>query len=290
MKLGAPPKFTGTPDSLANLLFFCDLEFQVKAITYDTDSRKIIYLTSFLTGSAFTWARTMFKTKDPCLTSYDAFVTKLNGLHGDADEYSAADAEARLEKLRQTGSCTEYAASFDQYTAILGFNDASKATLFKRGLKPNVKTALAGLNQAFADYMGLREAAIRIDQQLFAIRSDHGSRSGNPGNSAGFQSSSPTKNNKKKDKKKSSSDKSSSGTSPRGRLTPEEREHRKKNNLCLYCGKSGHAVATCPDAPKKPGTVNATLPSNALPPSVAVVGTSQLTMHSENSNGRTHAL
>ena len=31
-----------------------------------------------------------------------------------------------------------------------------------------------------------------------------------------------------------------------GKLTPEERERRKANNLCLFCGQSGHLVNSCP--------------------------------------------
>jgi hypothetical protein len=31
-----------------------------------------------------------------------------------------------------------------------------------------------------------------------------------------------------------------------GKLTQEERERRKTNNLCLFCGQSGHSVTSCP--------------------------------------------
>ena len=31
----------------------------------------------------------------------------------------------------------------------------------------------------------------------------------------------------------------------KGRLTKEERDHRFKNNLCLYCGKPGHILKEC---------------------------------------------
>jgi hypothetical protein len=41
----------------------------------------------------------------------------------------------------------------------------------------------------------------------------------------------------------------------RGRLTPREREHHIKNNLCLYCGKEGHKAIECRAPPNKcPGT------------------------------------
>ena len=34
-------------------------------------------------------------------------------------------------------------------------------------------------------------------------------------------------------------------------LTNSERERRKKNNLCLYCGNAGHKVNDCPELAKK---------------------------------------
>jgi hypothetical protein len=37
----------------------------------------------------------------------------------------------------------------------------------------------------------------------------------------------------------------------RGPLTASEKEHRRANNLCLYCGNSGHVVDNCPICAKK---------------------------------------
>src|SRR6266436_1722402 len=45
---------------------------------------------------------------------------------------------------------------------------------------------------------------------------------------------------------------------PRGRVKDEEQHRRRKNNLCLYCGKSDHTITKCPATMK--GWV-ATLPS-----------------------------
>jgi hypothetical protein len=36
-----------------------------------------------------------------------------------------------------------------------------------------------------------------------------------------------------------------------GHLTPEEREHHIKNNLCLYCGKTGYRAIECKALPNK---------------------------------------
>ena len=38
----------------------------------------------------------------------------------------------------------------------------------------------------------------------------------------------------------------------RSRLTPEIREQRMRDRLCLYCGKAGHLIRACPTRPKDP--------------------------------------
>ena len=159
IKLGTPPKFTGTPDSLANLIFYCNIEFTIKLLTYSKDSKKVIYLISHLglasNNTAFTWAYTMYKKRDACLSDFNKFCKQLEGFYGDAEEYSVAEAENKLEKLKQTKACAEYAATFDQLMATLGFNNQAKLTLFKRGLKPQIWTALARLNKTLNHYQDL---------------------------------------------------------------------------------------------------------------------------------------
>src|SRR5206468_420535 len=36
------------------------------------------------------------------------------------------------------------------------------------------------------------------------------------------------------------------------RLTEQQREHRRKNNLCMYCGAEGHIIRNCPTLSKGP--------------------------------------
>jgi len=52
-----------------------------------------------------------------------------------------------------------------------------------------------------------------------------------------------------------------------GCLPPAERERRKKNNLCLYCGQLGHIVSSCPVRSQKasnaPQGVQQSIPSTS---------------------------
>ncbi|KAJ1132756.1 hypothetical protein NDU88_011059 [Pleurodeles waltl] len=38
----------------------------------------------------------------------------------------------------------------------------------------------------------------------------------------------------------------------RGPLTESEREDRRQKGLCLYCGKAGHLIRSCPVRPSRP--------------------------------------
>ena len=40
------------------------------------------------------------------------------------------------------------------------------------------------------------------------------------------------------------------GSKPRSKLTPQERERRFENGLCLYCGGEGHQSTNCPEKGK----------------------------------------
>lgn len=42
----------------------------------------------------------------------------------------------------------------------------------------------------------------------------------------------------------------------RSQLSPEEREYCVEARECLYCGKLGHRIASCPVSPKDPATLN----------------------------------
>jgi hypothetical protein len=261
IKLGKPPKFTGGAESLADLLFHCEMEFAVRPATYSSERVKVYYLISHLTGHTFTWARTLNQERSPLLSTFEKFATELQKIHGKSAEFSTAEAESKLEKLKQTKSCSDYAALFDQYTAILKFNDDAKLALFKRGLKPALRTALASLNETFDEYDELRDAAIRIDQQHHQLHTNSPAAT----TSAGSPQQSSSKN-KKRGKDKNNSTTSSNSSTSRGPLTKEEREHRKKNNLCLYCGNAGHIVSNCKMAKKKQPAVNTVLPANIVPP------------------------
>jgi hypothetical protein len=53
-------------------------------------------------------------------------------------------------------------------------------------------------------------------------------------------------------------------TRPRGPLTLAERQRRKDNNLCFYCGSAVHSFNDCPNRRSRPGALNAVLPTPTI--------------------------
>jgi Zinc knuckle len=72
----------------------------------------------------------------------------------------------------------------------------------------------------------------------------------NPDNNSGDSSNRNSNNNNKSGNNKSGprSDKPdlSNKLGKDGKLTPEERQRRFANNLCLFCGGPGHTASDCP--------------------------------------------
>lgn len=266
IKLGPPPVFANNSTSLEDLLFYCEMEFAMKPRTYNREPAKVLYLVSHLNKDAFSWARSVLKKNPQAAHNYEAFTIQLCNLYGSNDELSALEAQTKLETLKQTGSASSYTALFEQYTSLLGFNDKAKEALYRRGLKPHLRRALASTNETFEDYDDLCRAAIKLDHNLFAV--DKSEKTVNKSTNVSSSGSSEPKAKKKKGKNTSSGSGSSGTSAPRGPLSTAERERRIKEKLCLYCAGAGHSVKDCKVKPKN-NSANATLPPNALPASVS---------------------
>ena len=124
--------------------------------------------------------------------------------------------------------------------AILNLDEKSQVMWFRNGLREQVKDLLIarGLPTNFNDFVAL---CIKLDN---AWRSRQEEKRG-PGtaNPPRFNSTTTGRNT------------TATGTAPgpmdlslvNGKLSPEVRQYRMANNLCKYCGQSGHFTRECPN-------------------------------------------
>jgi hypothetical protein len=146
-----------------------------------------------------------------------------------------------LQALRQKSSVQSYVTKFTQHCARLSLSEESKINTFRRGLKPEIQRFLLSTPDSLLSLSSATAAAIRYDDQLFAMdRALSGSRGVSDRNSDSslsrgsgpksrvFPSSTPS----------SSSSSTVPGTATRGRgpLLPAERARRIAGGLCIFCG------------------------------------------------------
>jgi hypothetical protein len=247
-KVSDPPEFSGKVSEFANFLAHCNLVFTLQRRTYLSNESRVLYIISWLRGGAADWARpVLVNAKHPHRHDYPAFRNALTAVYQDrTTKLSAAD---KLGKLKQTKSAAAYAAEFQSLCAILGLDPQTQITHFYNGLNPDLKHALAISGQP-EEFQALLDKVISIDQSTFLIEKEKAkdkapkstSSAPHPGK---FSSGKPS--NPRPSTSQTPSAPSSSG--PRPRLTPEEKNRRRENGLCDYCGEFGHFKKDCPTRP-----------------------------------------
>ncbi|KAE8185224.1 hypothetical protein CF328_g7609, partial [Tilletia controversa] len=154
----------------------------------------------------------------------------------------------KWDSLQQKSSVSAYLSDFTAIASHLDLTDQIKVHHFKRGLKNDVLDQLALLPQP-SDFDGLVKLANQIDARLFAQRR---SKSTSQASSIQFKPKTSYKStsvNIPVEVKPIASGpvpRQIDATQRRGPLTEAEKQRRRDNNLCLYCGGANHIANACP--------------------------------------------
>ena len=248
-----------------NLIFNSDPDRYTEA---NADNAKIAYAASYLSGSAKEWFQLHVNQTTGTITlpTWASFVAALKAAFDDSDAYQTA--YTKISSLKQDRDCSSYHAAFVPLATILGFDERTRISFFKKGLNVELKKALSyqiTLPDIFDEFF---QACIKIDNQ---IRVNKEARDAIPKTQAGQFTPTPT---------------TSSGTHSgpmdlsgaryrsqnRGPVTDQEKKRRKDNNLCLYCGSSGHWACQCPHKRSrgKPSAASAATCEGGVPIPLAV--------------------
>ncbi len=263
-----PPEFDGK-DRKACTSFISHLNLYINANPhlFPDDRAKVLFAASYLRGQAFTWFEPhLLRADDPLVSNYAAFTQDLIKNLGDPDRERSLTRE--LQGLSQTQSCAAYTTKFYSISSQLEWGDKALMAQYYSGLKPKVKDALAYLDRDFVTLKDLSDTAIRLDNRLFE-RDQDGKRSTTAPHKPSSGGPRPAQSNRP------TGNPSNNGPAPmdldaaRNRpaykpLTPEERQRRLQNKLCLYCGEANHQAANCPNKKSKAKRINATLDSDSV--------------------------
>lgn len=249
--------FSGERHKLTNFLSQCKLKFVGQKSKFQTETAKIMYAGSRLRGFAYTWFEPILDSESgipkPEMTSFKAFSDSLTAMYGNPDKQ--ATAERQISECRQLNSAAAYAADFRRLQAIISWNDAALRHQFYSGLKDNVKDKLAESERP-DNLDELITLAIRIDNRLHERKLEKYVRSNTSAStkpSLHTTPSAPPPPTTPAWKPSALATQPMELDSSRSRfrkLTEEEKKRRRAQNLCLYCGKSGHSTNDCPSIPK----------------------------------------
>jgi hypothetical protein len=251
-RLNAPPplspKFKGEAEGVTYVEFLSQLEnaFTRYPETLNTDKAKISYAFASMTGPPAQFFAPIVAGQVPdsagYLESYASFVKALDHTFG--NQLQVDEANYQLQRLRQHGmTMTEYTTKFKTLVARAGWEPNAALGRYKDGLSREIKELL--LNQ-WASLKDLEETTIaantayrnlltynrfnKKDHRLIPKKTFPTRFPTNMGNTAASAGPAPMEIDAMRVK----------------HITQEEKQRRRENNLCLYCGGSGHYASKCP--------------------------------------------
>lgn len=178
------------------------------------------------------------------LVSWSAFSAILEEMYG--DQHHVDEVNHKLTRLRQTGPMSTYISQFRTLSARSGWNEPALLSRFKEGLSDEVKTLLTpqwhNLNTvrqlqmaATSAYQNLRMQNRFRPRPAFPRPPQQQPSPRRPTSTPHTESSVPASNN--------DMDLDAMRVE---HITAEEKQRRRSNGLCLYCGGENHFAGSCP--------------------------------------------
>ena len=244
--LAPPERFSGDSSKFSIFLNQCQLQFLCRPAAFPDDSAKVAFILSYLVGNAAQWSIPLVEGDDPILYSYPSFKEALRKMFAKHSYMQAIDNE--LLGLRQGNrDLLTYLSTFKRLVTETKWPEDKRGSLFYRGLSEELKDALSQIVDPPEDWEELIDLVVKIDHRLNERKGER------------------IKNSRivvfKSDKKSPESKPSEDTPEPmqigglRSPLSKEEKDKRRRQNLCLYCGKPGHFAKECPVKPKVKRTV-----------------------------------
>lgn len=236
--LAPPERFTGDPKTYRTFVNQCRLHFLCRPLAFPNSETKAAFVLSHLGGMAAAWANPLLESNDPVLYDFDALLVAMNLVFDTRYKAQASDLEF-LAISQGKQPLLAYLARFNQLAAETSWPESKKAAVFYKGLSDELKDALSVVPSIPSVFPELLDLVLQVDARMQQRRGERRHLDPRPGKSE--LGSSPT----------------SGEVEPmqigavKGPLSKAERERRMQNNLCLYCGQTGHFIRVCPKRPVK---------------------------------------
>ncbi|ROI37159.1 NACHT, LRR and PYD domains-containing protein 3 [Anabarilius grahami] len=150
--MARPAPYSGSAEDCSGFLLQCELVLEMQPHLYPSDTSKIAFLISQLSGKALKWADSIWSQHSAVTQSYSAFISHFREVFGKPITDSSAG--EKLYNLKQGSmSIYDYALQFRTLAAVCGWNEQALITTYRQGLEPRVRQHLA----ACEDSIGLEK-------------------------------------------------------------------------------------------------------------------------------------
>ncbi|MBW0574371.1 hypothetical protein O181_114086 [Austropuccinia psidii MF-1] len=266
-----PNSFDGTKaHKLIGFIQSCKLIFHNDPENFFSDRKKVLYSTSFLTGSAGKWIEpylSNISNEDPSylLNNWQLFETQSFTLFGDPNEVRKAEQELDNLRMNESGHVCLYIADFRNLILRIGdWGERAYIHAYRRGLASRLLDQLASHPGAFDTLQELMDVTLELDTRCHERQKEKGGNqekkppATESNQSRPLQNSSSKRPHQKKNKKgkqfQSSKDKPLAALLNKdNKLILSEKERSIKEGLCTYSG-GKHPIEKCFKRPQnKPG-------------------------------------
>ena len=238
-KLAPPTQYTGEPGLCRTFLIDCSIHFiQFMPQAFSTERAKVAFMISFLAGRAKGWASAEWSRNSTICETVAGFQTALTKTFDPV--CSSREKAQELSSLRQgKDSVCDYVIHFRTLAAESGWNNAALYDIFLKGLSSDIQDLLVPLDLPMS-LDALITLTIRTDNCRNQLRKQREARRGEyNGATAMPETRWLTENAMSRNVEEPMQ-------LGRTRLTQEERQRRRQEGRCFYCGETGHLVSSCP--------------------------------------------
>lgn len=225
-RLPDPPMFTGKRDELPEFLYQLENKLQGNADRYPEDENKLRYALSRIGKNAAALVNPFRPT------TLAALLAVLEASYGDPNRQ--ATAQRKLQGMSQgTSSFPVYFSRFHRYAKESGWNDIAQISRLIESLNPDLRSSLIGVSLP----ENLEQCANMINKHYNDILRLAPGKPHYPTNQYPNHATRSTR-----DPNAMEIDSIKKSYAPFG---SEERERRRKQNLCFKCGSSEHISPDC---------------------------------------------
>ena len=250
--LPCPKTFEGDLSLCRGFIAQCELLFHHQISRYSSSEARVALVISLLSGRALQWAVATLSKTPSIASDFTAFISEFRLVFDHPTE--GTDAASRLHSLTQgSRSVADYAVEFRILAAESRWDELALLSAFRRGLNDSIKDLI--LRDRPTTLASLINIALQVDDRLRERRQERSRRSTPSAPSLPRIDTTSFHRLTPQTTKTSTSLASPRDSEPmqlgRSRLTPEVREQRVRNRLCLYCGQEGHFIKECAIRPKE---------------------------------------